>query len=198
MHLSLCDVDDDKALGPLGPRIISALAPFVSTVTEDALALVLEGLSAVIEVDEGKWLTPDQVATIVQMLLVTFEKNVNGVSNTTISVVAVPEFHIIDPIAMDILTESFTSLASSSNPAIYQAAIISAVPSLVPMLSKEDPWIVTSTLRILRALFNEAKPGALGDGVVALLGHSLFAVMEAAKDRDLLSVCAASRLRGLD
>lgn len=96
---------------------------------------------------------------------------------------------------MDILTESFTSLASSSNPAIYQAAIISAVPALVPMLAKDDPWIVTSTLRILRALFNEAKPGALGDGVVALLGHSLFTVMEAAKDRDLLSVCAPYRLQ---
>lgn len=59
----------------------------MSTVTEDALALVLEGLSAVIEVDEGKWLTPDQVATIVQMLLVTFEKNVNGMFSKTISVV---------------------------------------------------------------------------------------------------------------
>ena len=187
-------MDDDKALGPLGPRIISALAPFVSTVTEDALALVLEGLSAVIEVDEGKWLTPEQVATIVQMLLVTFEKNVNGMSGKVIAVVAMPKFCILDPIAMDILTESFTSLASSSNQAIYQAAIISAVPALIPMLTKEDPWVVTSTLRILRALFNEAKPGALGDGVVALLGHSLFAVMEAAKDRDLLSVCAPSRL----
>ena len=62
----------------------------MSTVTEDALALVLEGLSAVIEVDEGKWLTPDQVATIVQMLLVTFEKNVNGTFSKTISVVAMP------------------------------------------------------------------------------------------------------------
>jgi hypothetical protein len=91
---------------------------------------------------------------------------------------------------MDILTESFTSLASSSNPVIYQAAIISSVPALVPMLAKGDAWVVTSTLRVLRALFNEAKPGALGDGVVALLGHSLFVVMEAAKDRDLLSVCA--------
>jgi len=188
-------VDDDKALGPLGPRIISALAPFVSTVTEDALALVLEGLSAVIEVEDGSWLTPDQVATIVQMLLVTFEKNVNGTSSKIFSVVAMPKFCNIDPIAMDILTESFTSLASSGNPAIYQAAIISAVPALVPMLSKDDPWIVTSTLRILRALFNEAKPGALGDGVVALVGHSLFAVMEAAKDRDLLSVCGPSRLQ---
>lgn len=188
-------MDDDQALGPLGPRIISALAPFVSTVTEDALALVLEGLSAVIEVDEGKWLTPDQVATIVQMLLVTFEKNVNGTSGKTISVIAMPKFCDIDPIAMDILTESFTSLASSSNQAIYQAAIVTSVPALVPMLAKEDPWVVTSTLRILRALFNEAKPGALGDGVVALLGHSLFAVMEAAKDRDLLSVCGPSRLQ---
>lgn len=95
---------------------------------------------------------------------------------------------------MDILTDSFTSLASSSNSAIYQAAIISSVPALVPMLAKEDAWAVTSTLRILRALFNEAKPGALGDGVVALLGHNLFAVMEAAKDRDLLSVCAPLQL----
>ena len=109
-----------------------------------------------------------------------------------------PKLRIIDPIAMDILTESFTSLASSSNPAIYQAAIISAVPALVPMLAKEDPWVVTSTLRILRALFNEAKPGALGDGLVALVGHNLFAVMEVAKDRDLLSVCAHSRLHGLN
>jgi hypothetical protein len=76
-------VDDDKALGPLVPRIISALAPFVSTVTEDALGLVLEGLSAVLEVDEGNWLTPDQVATVVQMLLVTFENNINGMLSNT-------------------------------------------------------------------------------------------------------------------
>jgi importin-9 len=195
---SLCNVDDDKALGPLGPRIISALAPFVSTVTEDALALVLEGLSAVIGIDEGKWLTPDQVATIVQMLLVTFEKNVNGTLREITFVVTMSNFRFTDPIAMDILTESFTSIASSSNPTIYQAVIVSAVPTLVPMLAKADPWIITSTLRILRALFDEAKPGALGDGVVALLGHSLFAVMEAAKDRDLLSVCLPLGSRGAE
>jgi len=75
---SFCSVPSDKSIAPLAPRIVAALAPFMSSVTEDALALVLEALSTVTQVDDGSWLTPELATTIVQMLLSTYERNVNG------------------------------------------------------------------------------------------------------------------------
>jgi hypothetical protein len=50
----------------------------MATVTEDSLALVLEALSTVVQVDDGKWLTPEIATTVVGMLLATYERNVNG------------------------------------------------------------------------------------------------------------------------
>jgi importin-9 len=75
---SFCSVPSDKPIAPLAPRIVAALAPFMSSVTEDSLVLVLEALSTVTQVDDGAWLTPELATTIVQMLLATYERNVNG------------------------------------------------------------------------------------------------------------------------
>lgn len=50
----------------------------MASVTEDSLALVLEALSTVVQVDDGKWLTPDIATAVVNMLLATYQKNVNG------------------------------------------------------------------------------------------------------------------------
>lgn len=75
---SFCSIPEDRPIAPLAPRIVAALAPFMSSVTEDSLALVLEALSTVSQVDEGKWLTPDLATTIVSMLLATYQRNVNG------------------------------------------------------------------------------------------------------------------------
>ena len=81
---SFCSVPEDKPIAPLAPRIVAALAPFMSSVTEDSLALVLEALSTVTQVDEGKWLTPDLATTLVGMLLATYQRNVNGLFNSSI------------------------------------------------------------------------------------------------------------------
>jgi importin-9 len=82
---SFCSVPEDKPIAPLAPRLVAALAPFMSSVTEDTLALVLEALSTVTQVDEGKWVTPDLATTIVGMLLATYQRNVNGAFNSPIS-----------------------------------------------------------------------------------------------------------------
>lgn len=126
-------------------------------------------------------------------MLGTYEKNVNGALNDrysrpTSQCLTCMDTLLTDPIALDMLTDIFTFLAEAKAPGVYAATVHATVPKLLPMLSHTDPWIITSTVRILTALFDGAKPGELGDGVVHALGHNLFALLQSTKDRDTISV----------
>ena len=50
---------DDAVAVPLAPRIAKDIGPFLPATSEDTLTLVLETLAAVVEIDEGKWITVD-------------------------------------------------------------------------------------------------------------------------------------------
>ncbi|KAG8810837.1 hypothetical protein FRC17_002742, partial [Serendipita sp. 399] len=165
---NFCSIPDDKPIAPLGPRIIAALAPFMETVTEDSLALVLEALSTVTQVDNGKWLTPELATSIVGVLLKTYARNVN------------------DPISLSITTDIFTFLASAEAPGVYQATVMATVPSLAPTIANNDGWICCSALQILTAVFDGAKNG-LGEGVVGALAPSLFAALGKVSDPEAIS-----------
>lgn len=77
---SFCSVDEDRPLAKFGPRVVAALAPFMGSATEDSLGVVLEALSTVIQVDTGRWLTPELATTVVGMMLASYEKNINGIA----------------------------------------------------------------------------------------------------------------------
>ncbi|PVG01815.1 ARM repeat-containing protein [Serendipita vermifera] len=166
---NFCSVPDDTTIAPLAPRIVGILAPFMSTVTEDSLALVLEALSTVTQVDDGKWLTPDLATTIVNMLLTTYQRNVN------------------DPISLSITTDVFTFLAAAEAPSVYQATVMATVPVLAPTIANNDGWVCCSAMQILTAVFEGASSGQLGDGVVGALAPSLFTALGKVADPEAIS-----------
>lgn len=166
---NFCSIPSDKPIAPLAPRVVAALAPFMSSVTEDSLVLVLEALSTVTQVDDGSWLTPDIATKIVQMLLSTYERNVN------------------DPISLSITTDIFTFLAAAEAPGVYQAAVMATVPVLGPTIANNDGWVCCSALQILTAVFDGAKLGQLGDGVIAALGPALFTALGKVADPEAIS-----------
>ena len=63
---------------PLAPRIAKDIGPFLPITSEDTLTLVLETLAAVVEIDEGKWITEDLARALVAACLDVWMKNNKG------------------------------------------------------------------------------------------------------------------------
>lgn len=62
----------------VAPRMIQDLGPFLLSTTEDTLTLVLGALDVVLQIDNGRWLTPDLTASISSALLEIWVKNARG------------------------------------------------------------------------------------------------------------------------
>ena len=63
---------------PFVARIAKDLGPFLLDTSDDALSLVLETMSVVVQVDDGKWLTTDLAQSLVVALLDVWKKNNKG------------------------------------------------------------------------------------------------------------------------
>lgn len=77
-HPSFCNGGEDSAITPFAARIVRDLGPFLLVTSEDTLTLILETLAVILEVDEGKWLTPDLAASLVKASLDVWSKNNKG------------------------------------------------------------------------------------------------------------------------
>jgi len=99
-----------------------------------------------------------------------------------------------DPISLSITTDIFTFLAAAEAPAVYQAAVMATVPVLAPTIANNDGWVCCSALQILTAVFDGAKSGQLGDGVIGALAPSLFTALAKVVDPEAISVSLFSRL----
>lgn len=75
---SFCQGSDESILIPYAPRIAKDLGPFLSVTSEDTLSLVLEALSVVLEVENGKWLTAELASALVVASLEVWHKNNRG------------------------------------------------------------------------------------------------------------------------
>jgi hypothetical protein len=70
--------EDSATLIPLAPRIAGDLYPFLSITTDDTFTLVLETIGAVLDVEEGSWLTPELASSLVSSILDIWQKNARG------------------------------------------------------------------------------------------------------------------------
>lgn len=75
---SFCQGGEESILVPYAPRIAKDLGPFLGVTSEDTLTLVLETLSVLLEIDDGKWLTPDLASALVIASLEVWHKNNRG------------------------------------------------------------------------------------------------------------------------
>ncbi len=63
---------------PFMSRIAKDMGPFLLHTSEDTLSLVLETLSVIVGVDEGKWMTPELADSLVLAILEVWAKNNKG------------------------------------------------------------------------------------------------------------------------
>jgi importin-9 len=68
----------DTTLVSYVSRIATDLVPFLAATSEDALSLSLETLSAILDVDRGKWITTEVANSLVLAALEVWMKNNKG------------------------------------------------------------------------------------------------------------------------
>uniref|UniRef100_A0A0W0FXL4 Importin N-terminal domain-containing protein n=1 Tax=Moniliophthora roreri TaxID=221103 RepID=A0A0W0FXL4_MONRR len=169
---NFCVGSDDSALTPFIPRIAKDLGPFLLVTSEDTLSLVLETLSVVLEVDEGKWLSTDLAQSLVMATLEVWTKNNKGKY----------------PIFLSIFPDILNSLAASKAPGIYEAVVKQTLPSLVMSMTvatQDQSYITSSAIELVSSLIRASSDG-LGDGFFELLAPILFKCLAEAEDRDVL------------
>jgi hypothetical protein len=77
-YRSFCQGGEDSALTPFASRIAQDLGPLLFVASEDTLSLILETLSVVLEVNQGKWLSAELGDSLVSALLEVWSKNNKG------------------------------------------------------------------------------------------------------------------------
>lgn len=75
---SFCSGMPEGVVLPVAPQIAKDLGPLLLLTNEDTLSLILETLSAVIEVNGGKWITPELAESLVLVLLQVWAQNNKG------------------------------------------------------------------------------------------------------------------------
>lgn len=78
VHCSFCQGGDDSALINFAPRIAKDLCPFFLMTSDDTLNLVLDATSVVLQVEDGKWITPELADSLVEVALEVWRKNNKG------------------------------------------------------------------------------------------------------------------------
>ncbi|KAH7105023.1 ARM repeat-containing protein [Auriculariales sp. MPI-PUGE-AT-0066] len=164
---NFCQNISDPSIAVIAPRLLKALGPFFSS-SEDTLSLTIETLVAVLELDGGKWLTPDLASMLANALLDVWAKNIK------------------DPILLSVLTDAFSALAKAQ----YPPTVSTALPRLCTVINNvqaEESWVATSAIEIASCLFRGAPAeSGLGDGVFAQVAPVVFGVLDKNEDRDVL------------
>ncbi|ETW86593.1 hypothetical protein HETIRDRAFT_456575 [Heterobasidion irregulare TC 32-1] len=138
------------------------------------IAPLLETLSIVVDIDG--WLTVELANDLVLALLEVWRKNLK-------------EHSVADPILLSILTDIFSSIASSSTPGVYETAVRQALPQLSAAISNLNPkeaWITSSAIELISSLIEGAPESGLGEGFFAAVAPPLFNCLKTAEDRDIL------------
>ncbi|KAF5345146.1 hypothetical protein D9758_009691 [Tetrapyrgos nigripes] len=165
----------DSALTPFIPRIAKDLGPFLSVTSEDTLSLVLETLAVVVEVDKGRWLTPELASGLVVETLEVWVKNNR------------------DPIFLSIFPDIINSLAAASTPGIYETVVQQAMPPLCNAISSssssgslDQSYVAGSAIELVSAIIRASPPNGLGPNFFSMFAPNLFKCLGTVEDRDVI------------
>ncbi|CCL98539.1 uncharacterized protein FIBRA_00538 [Fibroporia radiculosa] len=168
---NFCKEIDGQLLVSVAPRIAKAVGPFLSVTSDDTLSLVLEALSVIVEIDDGKWMTTDLADSLVGAVLDVWMRNNK------------------DPLFISVLTEILDSLASSSAPDVYETVVRRALPALsnaITASTEKEHWITGAAIDLASSLARGAPETGLGEGFVGLLSPGLFLALRTIEDRDVI------------
>lgn len=100
---------------------------------------------------------------------------------------------ITDPIFLSMLTDIFTTLASSPTHGVYSTVVSQSLPKLSSAIrssNKEESWVASSAIELVGSLVEGSQEG-LGDGFFGTVAEGLFNTLNTAEDRDVLQVSGA-------
>ncbi|EPQ60043.1 ARM repeat-containing protein [Gloeophyllum trabeum ATCC 11539] len=168
---NFCQGMEASIIIPFAPRIAADLGPFLLMTSEDTLSLVLDTVSVVLDIDDGKWLSVELASSLTSAVLDVWSKNIK------------------DPLFISLLGEILSSLAGSNTPGTYEIVVRQALPVLSSAMGSAKPdesWIAESALELTTGLVEGAPDSGLGDGFFATLAPPLFMCLKSTEDRDVL------------
>ncbi|KAF8314424.1 ARM repeat-containing protein [Clavulina sp. PMI_390] len=168
-HMSV----DSGDIVSYAPRILGDLVPFLGSTTEDTLSLIVETVTATVQINKGSWLTAEGSSALARAIIVdAWQKNSE------------------DPILLSALTDLLSAIAASQGPGLFAALVSEAFPPLMQVMTQhaadEESWLVSSALDLIVGVLEGAQKGGLGDGFVAALAPTLFDCLAKTKDRDVI------------
>lgn len=94
-----------------------------------------------------------------------------------------------------VLTDVFTSLASSSAPGVYQILASQSLPNIVQAIGHvqtNESWLAGSGIELITSVMQGAPDGGLGEGFFAAFAPALFQCISTTEDREILVVSVSS------
>jgi len=88
-----------------------------------------------------------------------------------------------------VLTDVFTSIASSPSPGVYQTLASQSLPNIVQAIAHApttEAWLAGSGIELITSVIQGAPDGGLGDGFFAAFAPSLFQCIATTEDREIM------------
>ncbi|KAJ3527044.1 hypothetical protein NM688_g8180 [Phlebia brevispora] len=173
----------ETTIAPHAQRICKCIVGFMQICTADTLSMVLETLSRLLSIQQGRWLTPELAQALLPTTLDVWQKSAAGEIHRPHVPRAqradrdyVPDYAIQSTISVIL-----TRLVEIPMPGVYEAVVGAALPHLCHAIASaqgEDIGIAGAALEQVSALLEGAPTGHLGEGFVNTLAPCLFGQME--------------------
>lgn len=75
---------DSAELNTYATRILGDLTPFLTSTSDDTLALIVETATVVVKINLGSWLTIEAVQVLTRVVLDAWRKNARGALSFTV------------------------------------------------------------------------------------------------------------------
>lgn len=181
-------------MGSFSQRILSNLVPFLAQASENALALVMETIRAVIGVD-ATILNAEATSQLVNVIFQVWQAHSQG-SSVIQDLIAESDAASTDPIATAIMEEIFETVAGSESQATFQSLVHSSTPIFANILSaqptQDNMGIQAEACEIISHILT-GRAGDIGTELGAALWGPLFDCADATEDHATVQV---SSLRG--
>ena len=186
---SFCRYIDAQTLGSFSQRILSDLVPFLAQASENALALIMETIRAVIGVD-ATILNAGATSQLVSVIFQVWQAHSQGLSACQ-GVSAESDKAAIDPIATAIMEEIFETVAGSESDATFQSLVQSSSPIFANILSaqptQDNMGIQAEACELISHILT-GRAGDIGSELGAAVWNPLFDCADATEDHATVQV----------
>ncbi|KAH8835042.1 ARM repeat-containing protein [Flagelloscypha sp. PMI_526] len=174
----------DEIIRPYAERIVKDLGPYLSSISDDSLLLVLETLSLVIENDDASWISVELASSLTSAILDVYTRTKKA-----------------DPMTISVMVDLFENLSGARSSGVYEAVVSKALPVLTEAITNCQPseyWVASTSVELVDSLAQGAPESGLGEGFFAMAAPALFKRVGETEDRDTIQnivICLTTMLR---